>query len=350
VRLTIQAGIVGLTRRKQELLDSEYTNLQLFLKGKKDVPLYSANKQQALRYYKVIKPNREYPISLRNDLINLKKAKRFWFLKIPVAGQRGGIRLPIKPHRDIPDGKLCESKLIRIRKDNGGRYIAMLTFDIQTPPPRTPSSILAVDLGERFPATAVLLQNGRVMRPRFMGRELRGVRRHYAWLRRRLEERGLLKVVKRIGRKEHRTIDDMLHKVSKTLVSLADQTNSCIVLGDLTGIRKQRRGKRLNRIVSTMPYHRLTQMITYKAAMRGIPIITTTEAYTSRTCHICGCEGERKTQGLFVCPHCGEYNADLNGAINIGKKAERWSGYMPFHGAECEPAHNHTISVEAHGL
>jgi len=340
LRLTIQAGIVGLTKTKQQLLDSEYTNLQLFLKGEKDARLYSANKQQALRYYKIIKPDREYPISLRNDLIDLKKAKRFWFLKIPVAGQRGGIKVPIKPHRDIPsEGKLCESKLIRKDKN----YTAMLTFDIPAPPVRVPSSILAMDLGERFPATAVLLQNGSVMKPKFMGGEIRGVRRHYGWLRRRLQEKGLLKDVKRIGRKEHRIVNDVLHKVSKAVVSLADQTNSCIVLGDLKGIRKRRQGKRLNRIMSNMPCYRLTQMITYKAMMKGIPVITTSEAYTSRTCHICGCEGERKTQGLFICPYCGEYNADLNGAINIGKKVERWIGYIPFHGVEVsEPALNHT--------
>jgi len=339
LRLTIQAGIVGLTKTKQQFLDNEYTNLQLFLKGKKDVQLYSANKQQALRYYKVIKPNKEYPINLRNDVINLKKAKRFWFLKIPVAGQRGGIKVPIKPHRDIPEGKLCESKLVRKDKN----YIAMLTFDIPAPPVRVPSSILAVDLGERFSATAVLLQNGSVMKPKFMGKEIRGVRRHYAWLRKRLQKRGLLKDVKRIGHKEHRIVNDMLHKVSKAVVSLADQTNSCIVLGDLKGIRKRRRGKRMNRVISNMPYYRLIQMITYKATMKGIPVITTNEAYTSRTCHICNCEGKRKTQGLFVCPYCGEYNADLNGAINIGKKIERWLGYIPFHGAdESEPALNHT--------
>jgi transposase len=66
----------------------------------------------------------------------------------------------------------------------------------------------------------------------------------------------------------------------------------------------------------------------------GIPVITTSEAYTSKTCHICGCEGARKTQGLFICSHCGEYNADLNGAINIAKKFERSLGYMPLDGAE----------------
>jgi len=82
-------------------------------------------------------------------------------------------------------------------------------------------------------------------------------------------------------------------------------------------------------------------MIEYKAMLRGITVITTGEAYTSRTCHVCSCEGKRPTQGLLVCPHCGEYNADLNGAINMAKKFERDLGYMPLSGAACEPALNH---------
>ena len=342
MRLTVQAGIVGLTRRKRELLDREYSNLQRFLHGDKTVKLYSANKQQALRYYKKVKW-KEYPLSLRNDLINLKRAKAFWFLKIPVYGIRGGIKVPVKPHREFPDGKLCESKIVR-RKD---RYIAMLTFEFKAPPMRLCSSILAVDMGERFAATAVLWQKG-MMKAQFLGKEIRGARRHYAWLRRRLQERGLTQVVKRVGGKERRCVNAILHRVSKRIVSLADSANSYIVLGDLTGIRERAsgKGKRLNRIISNMPYYRLTKMIEYKAMLRGIPVITTSEAYTSKTCHICGYEGKRKNQGLFVCPHCGEYNADLNGAINMAKKFERWMGYMSIYGAEVNQPIT-TLSVEA---
>jgi putative transposase len=344
MRLTVQAGIVGLTRRKKELLDREYNNLQRFLRGDEAVPLYSANKQQALRYYGKVK-QKEYPLSLRNDLINLKRAKAFWFLKIPVYGVRGGIRVPVKPHKEFPNGKLCESKIVR-KKD---RYVAMLTFEFSPPPMRRCSSILAVDLGERFVATAVLWRKG-VVKAQFLGREIRGIRRHYAWLRRRLQEKGLTQVVKRIGSKERRVVDAILHRVSKRIVSLALAANSYIVLGDLTGIRQRAKGKgkRLNHIVSSMPYYRLTKMIEYKAMLVGIPVITTSEAYTSKTCHICGCEGRRKSQGLFICPHCGEYNADLNGAINIAKKFERSLGYMPLDGAACEPALNHAEeSMEA---
>jgi putative transposase len=344
MRLTVQSGIVKLTQRKKNALDSEYDNLQKFLRGDKTAPLYSANKQQALRYYKRLKL-KEYPLSLRNDLINVKKAKVFWFLKLPIYGIRGGIKVALKPHREFPQGKLCESKIIR----KGKQYIAMLTFEFEPPATRKCSSILAVDLGERFAASAVLMQNGTVMKAKFFGKEIRGVRRHYAWLRKRLQERGLTQVVKRIGKKERRVVNAVLHRVSKGIVSLADSTDSYMVLGDLTGIRKHAKGKgkRFNRIVSNMPYYRLTQMIEYKATLKGIPVVTTSEAYTSRTCHVCGCEGNRKTQGLFICPHCGEYNADLNGAVNIGRNFERVLGYMPLTGVECEPAHNHVESMEA---
>ncbi|MGC8936641.1 MAG: IS200/IS605 family accessory protein TnpB-related protein [Candidatus Methanomethylicaceae archaeon] len=80
--------------------------------------------------------------------------------------------------------------------------------------------------------------------------------------------------------------------VSKRIVSFALATNSYILLGGLTGIRKKcrrakkKKGKRRNRIVSNMPNYRLTKMIEYKAMLKGIPVIITSEAYTSRYCHI----------------------------------------------------------------
>ncbi|MCS4541662.1 MAG: transposase, partial [Euryarchaeota archaeon] len=56
----------------------------------------------------------------------------------------------------------------------------------------------------------------------------------------------------------------------------------------------------------------------------------------SITCHKCGAKGVR-IKRLFKCS-CGlEYNADLNGAINI---ANRFLDYMFGNRAVCEPAHN----------
>jgi len=90
----IKAKIVYLTKIKEKLLSEEYENLQKFLRGEENVKLYSANKQQAKRYYKKIKPNKEYPLSIRKDLIKVEKRDtkiaKYW-VRIPVAGRRGGI-------------------------------------------------------------------------------------------------------------------------------------------------------------------------------------------------------------------------------------------------------------------
>ena len=103
------------------------------------------------------------------------------------------------------------------------------------------------------------------------------------------------------------------------------------MIGDLKGIRKRAKGRRFRRIVHSMPHHRLSRYIEYKALWEGIPVVHAGEAYTSRTCHRCGNEGRRVSQGFFKCPSCGlEYNADLNGAINIG---ERFLGHWLRDGA-----------------
>jgi putative transposase len=40
---------------------------------KEDLGLYSANKQQADRFYKIVKNGKKYPLSIRNDLIEIKR-------------------------------------------------------------------------------------------------------------------------------------------------------------------------------------------------------------------------------------------------------------------------------------
>ena len=319
--------------------------MQRFLQTKEDLGLYSANKQQAQRFYKVVKAGKEYPVSVRCDLLKIKrvgnKVSEYW-AKIPVKGTRR-LWVAIKPHRAFPEGfKICESKLYR----RNGRFYLNVAVKGEVALNASFRKILAVDLGERTIASTVLLCNGEISHPHFYGRNVRGIRRHYAWLRKRLGERKVLKTIRKVGHTEKRKVNAVLHRVSKAIVAEAKRENAVIVIGNLRGIRERTngKGKRFNRIVGNMPFYRLSQMIEYKAVQQGILVVSTGEAYTSRNCHVCGCDGDRKSQGLFVCPHCGEYNADLNGAINIGKKFERDLGYMPLSGVACEPALNSNCS------
>jgi len=309
-----------------KILNSEWNSYQDFIELEKNdcdwltdkIPIYFSYKQQARWYWNKFK-KQKFPMSLSNRDLKLKendnKLSKHW-AKIPVKSKRGGIWLPIKPHCEFPeDFKLCESKLIKKNNDFWLYIVVKKEVEIK----KSYSSILAIDIGEKVLATVLL--NGR---PIFYGREIRSIRRHYAWLRKRLGERKLLKIIKRISDKEKRIVDLKLHEISKAIVELAKNTNSLIVLGDLKGIGKTAKGRRFNRIVSNMPYDRLTKYIEYKANWFGIATVKMKENETSRTCSRCGYEdiSNRRTQGLFKCKNCGyETNADFNATKNIEKRS-----------------------------
>ena len=169
----------------------------------------------------------------------------------------------------------------------------------------------------------MLLERNGFREPRFYGREARGVRRHYAWLRRRLGERKLLRVIRKVKDTERRKVNTLCHQISHAIVQQAKANDAVIVVGDLRGIRANAKGKRMNRIVSNMPYHKLTAQLGYKAAWEGVTMVKLNERGTSKTCHRCGsADTSRIVQSLFQCHGCGlVYNADLNGAKNICKRA-----------------------------
>jgi len=328
VRKVIKAKIVDEANSgKLKALEREYSNFQRALRGE-DVKLYSATRQQAERLLRKIRKQRgklkqkEYPLILRNDVYDVQitnnKLSKYW-IKIPVYGVRGGIKLPIKPHCEIDASwKFKEAKVIR--KENG--WFVHITVEKEIEIKKEYENVIAIDLGIRNIATVVSTADGK---PRFYGKELRRIRGHYFHLRRRFAELKKFKAIKKIGNKERRVVDDLLHKISREIVNRAKEENAVIVLGDLKRIRKQNRGRKFNRKLNTFPYYRLSKFIEYKALWEGIAVIKVNEAKTSKICSRCGSQGLRRN-GKFVCSKCGvELNADYNGALNILKRA---LGYM----------------------
>jgi len=345
VKKTIKAKIVYLTRIKQRLLEEEYANLQRFLHGGK-TELYSANKQQAERFYKKIKPNKKYPLSVRKDLLKLErrdtKIAEYW-VRLPVKGRRGGLWVAVKPHCPIePDVEICESKLF---KRNGNFYLYVVfqkEVEIPKPEPTDKTVVIACDIGEANPLASVELWNQGEKRKNalFLGREIRNIRAHYNDLKKRIGQKKVKHAVKWIKEhvedKETRKVNDVLHKATTKIVDTAEELKksgctSIIVYGDLEKVRHQRiRGKtrcrKNNRKIHAMSSHKIKHMLTYKALWKEIPVIPVNETYTSQLCWRCGSLNTETGKRLFKCKDCGlEYNRDLNGAVNMGN---RLYGYM----------------------
>ena len=190
---TIKAKIISPTRRKERLLEAEYQGFQEVLHGG-DAPIYSATRQQAERLRKRIKKpkHKHYPLIIRRDTLRIEKRDTrlasYW-ARIPIGGTKGGIWVAIIPHCDFPEGcSIREAKLLKLPKG----WFLYITVQKEVEIEETNGAVLAVDLGQRYLATSVRYGNGKVCSPRFYGKEVRGIRRHYQWLRRKLGERKLL--------------------------------------------------------------------------------------------------------------------------------------------------------------
>jgi len=357
IQKVIKCKVVCLTNVKRELLTQEYENLQRFLYGDISVKLYSANKQQAERFYKRVKPDKEYPLSIRKDLIKVgkrdTKIAKYW-ARIPVAGRRGGVWVAIKPHQDIPDDvEICESKLFRrgsdfylhltIQKEIDFVKVETSDYVLYAPPSFTVSErtvVMAIDIGEANPIASVELWGFGMQRKnvRFLGREVRTIRAHYNWVKKsvgRNKIKHALKWIKeRIEHKESRKVADVLHKATRSIVDRAIELKQLgfepiIVFGNLKGVRKLKgkvRCRKNNRKVHTMPSFKIKHMLLYKALWAEIPVATVNEAWTSKQCWRCGSTNTVVRKRMFKCRDCGlEYNRDLNGSVNIGN---RLLGYM----------------------
>ncbi|MBO3832117.1 MAG: transposase [Candidatus Brockarchaeota archaeon] len=319
-RKTIKAKILKLSEKEEEFLRREYDNFQRYLQGEKTVLLYSATKQAADRFLRELKGKlgeKEYPLMLRNDTYRVYAEQNPYLLKIPIHGVWGGIRVPIRTHEPLTSNMVFkEAKVIR----KGSEWFVHICVEKRVRE-RIPKNILAVDMGIRWIATTVNSSN---TIPKFYGRELRRIKGHFFYLRRSLALKKAYGAMKKIGNREQRMVNDILHKISRRIVNEALETDAMIAIGSLKGIRNHDGGKRFNRKLNAFPYYKLSKLIEYKARWLEIKVVKVSEKNTSKLCHRCGNRGIRRG-GLFKCLHC-DYacNADYNGAMNIMKRVMRY--------------------------
>ena len=203
----------------------------------------------------------------------------------------------------------------------GHDLVAQIVYDAKEGAVSSNDNVMGVDLGIKCPAVSYC-SDGSV---KFYGNGRRNkyMRRHYKYLRKKLQKAKKPAAVIKINNKEQRIMKDIDHKLSHDIVATAGAHNvSVIKMEQLQNIRSTTRTSRKNNhSLHTWPFYRLAQYIEYKAKLAGIQVEYVNPAYTSQRCPICG-NIHHANDRNYTCK-CGFHtHRDLLGARNICNSTE----------------------------
>ena len=139
------------------------------------------------------------------------------------------------------------------------------------------------------------------------------------------------KKINKLTEKRGNKINDYLHKSSKFLIDhcLKNNLNTIVIGYNEYWKTEINIGKRNNQNFVGIPFHRLVEMIEYKAKLNGLNVHKHEESYTSK-CSFLDLEkigksdvymGSRVKRGLFISSEGRKINSDVNGSLNILRKA-----------------------------
>lgn len=225
----------------------------------------------------------------------------------------GRVKVPIK----IPE---YFKKYLTWRRKSAELFIrknkVFLNIVFEKESPTTQPSEITIGIDRGINNIAVSSQN-----KFYSGKQVKKICNKYNKLRSALQSRGSKSAkrhLRKLSKKENRFKINTNHIISKQIVQALPE-GSKIILEDLSGIKKIKRGKKLNRAIGRWSYFQLEQFLVYKAEEKNIEVIKVNPAYTSQRCSKCGHTEKQNRKGSnFKCCKCNfSLNADLNASRNI---------------------------------
>ena len=240
-------------------------------------------------------------------------------------------------------------KTVRIFKDSRRKWWAIFTVTLvveSTDSAGKQPAVLSIDLGINKAACSVLLtkrgykqirywkQEGKLHRMKVLDERVASLQQ---------EKEHLIAIGKNSDKvtSQLRSLSGKRERVSKEydkklvrdisdyINDITEQYDLYVSIGQLKGIRNSARkgsfkGRRFRGMIHRRAFARVREMLGHKLATLGFDpkkYHAVPEQWTSIMCHKCGHKGVRPKQNLFICTTCGlKLNADLNGALNIGKR------------------------------
>jgi putative transposase len=243
-------------------------------------------------------------------------------------------KLSLKLHWNTPFPEKGKIKQIEIVPRKG---FFELHAKILLPEPewKTDGQVMAIDLGQRNPIVSMgeegnvdIFKGGEILSNlRYWNKEKSRVRSEV--MGRTKGKKKNSKALGKMAKKGAAQVKHSIHAMTSKFVELCNKRNiKEVVVGDLTGIKKEKDGTgknwndKSNQNWQQFPIRQVVSQLDYKLARYGIRLIDQDERGTSKgRCSKCGCTDKsmlhRVHRGLFLCESCSTIqNADVNGAGN----------------------------------
>ncbi len=222
-----------------------------------------------------------------------------------------------------------------------GYYVVEVVYERQEQPqPVNPTLIASMDIGVNNLAAITANKEGFI--PRLVnGRPLKSVNQYYnkrkAELQKWIKNDHFTNRMQRMTTKRTRRIDHYLHTSSKRIIDLlVSEGIGTLIIGKNPFWKQavEMRKKEKQHFVQ-LPHARFVDMLCYKAKLVGIQVVLQEESYTSKASFLDGdaiptygkeqderkFSGRRVKRGLYKAGNGRQLNADVNGSLNILRKA-----------------------------
>lgn len=306
------------TAISQQVVTQVFSNIKGWIKAKKEFeknPFKFRSKPKLPNYKKGEKQNM---VVFTTSACRVKNGY-IYFVK--------NIIQPIKTK--IGDNKLCQVRII----PQATCYVVEVIYEKKEQDLNlNKDNVLSIDLGLNNLCSCInnvekqpFIVNGRIMKS-----FNQWYNKRKAKLMSFAGDKGTSKRLRQLNNYRNFWIEDHIHKVSRFVINYCVDNNiGSLVVGLNKGWKQEiNLGKKTNQKFVEIPFSRLIDKISYKCKLVGISFYLSEESYTSKVDHLAfeGLEkhdvylGKRKKRGLFQSSVNKLINADINGAIGIGRK------------------------------
>ena len=295
-----------------------FQNINAWIKLKKDYEKNSSKYREKPKLPRYKKGKKQNMLIFTTSACRAKNGY-IYFIK--------NIVKPIKTN--IGENKLCQVRII----PQATCYVVEVIYEKKEVNLKlNKSNILSIDLGLNNLCTCIsnvgekpFIVNGKIVKS-----FNQWYNKKKAKLMSFIRDKGTSKRLGWLNNRRNLWIEDKIHKISRYIVDYCIRYDiGNIVIGLNKGWKQNiELGKKTNQKFVEIPFSKLIDKITYKAKLIGINIQTTEESYTSKVDHLAfeplGKHniylGKRIKRGLFQSSTNKLLNADINGAIGIGRK------------------------------